>query len=201
MSERSALGKLIKSLPRKTYEFDVDGFISMGEERRKVAIRVATKREQDIALAGAHAYVSKMATKTPSFAADSEIVDDAKSAFIVSACCLDPANGMLPVWPTGEVVTEDLTADQIGVLVRLINEVRSKEGPVPTELTDDRVEAFITLASENADNDAPDAFLSALTHPYLVHLYVLTALKLRQARLALKSQEQESSVSNPDRSE
>ena len=53
--ERSALGKLIAARPRKTYEFEVQGYFALGTEVQKIAIRVPTKREQDSALAQAHA--------------------------------------------------------------------------------------------------------------------------------------------------
>jgi hypothetical protein len=185
MSERSKLGELIKAQPRKTYEFPVDAFAALGGEVHKVAIRVATKKEQDVALKSARAYVARMLERGEKPEDADEFFEDAKSAAIVAACCLDPEQGMLPVWPNVDVVSEDLTPDRIAVLVRMVNEVRAKDGPVPIDLDDARVESFATMAAVGACTDVPDTLLTPLSHPYLVHLYVLTALKLQEARAEL----------------
>jgi hypothetical protein len=185
MAERSKLGQLIKALPRKSHDFAVERMFAMGDEVQKIAIRVPRKREQDAALDSARKYVAKMLEKGEKPEDAPEFFEDAKAAAIVAVCCLDPEQDMLPVWPTLDVVTEDLTPDQIGVLVRLINEVRAKDGPTPDLLDDERVEAFATMAGLAASTDTPDSLLTPLPHPYLVHLYILTAIKLAAARAEL----------------
>lgn len=185
---RSPLGEAIKALPRRFYEYEVQGYFALGHDVRKVAIRVPTKREQDLALLGAAKYVEKLAEGTPALANDPDVVQDAKSAFIVAACCFDPSSpDMMPVWPTGNVVSEDVTPDRIAVLVRFINEVRAKDGPVKIELDSDRVEAIARAAAVGADTDVPDDMLASLPHPYLVQLYIMTAVKYQAAKRELEA--------------
>lgn len=182
MTERSPLGKLIKAQPRKTYEFSVDKFVALGDEVYKIAIRVPRKREQDSALDSARKYVARMLDKGEKPEDAAEFFQDAKCAAIVAVCCLDPKQDMLPVWPNIDVVCEDLTSDQIAILVRLIEEVRAKELPYSNAIDDDRVEAFAMMAAATANTDMPDEILTPLPHPHLVGLYIMTALKLQEAR-------------------
>lgn len=185
-AERSPLAKLIKAQPRRMHEFPVEGIFALGTEVKRVAIRVATKKEQNAALDAAMAHIAKRAERAPLLASDATIVEDAKSEYIVAACCFDPSTpDMLQMWPTGEMVHEDLTADQIGVMVRLINEVRAKFGPTPDVIDDDRVEAFATMAAVGAPSDIPEEILTPLPHPYLVQLFVLVSVKLREVRAEL----------------
>jgi len=187
--ERSPLAKLIKARPRKSHVYDVAPFLCLGETKAKVAIRLPYKTEQDRALQGAHAYMVKRANATPSVLNDPEILTDAKSAFIVAECCRDPDRpDEMPLWPSGEEVSQDLTTDEIGVLVRMVNEVRAKLGPTPETIDDEKVEAFATMAALGAGSDVPDEVLTPLPHHYVVQLAILFAVKLAKARRVIGDQ-------------
>jgi hypothetical protein len=187
MAERSAIGKLLAAQPRKTYEYEINGFFAFKEPVSKIAIRVPTKREQDMAMSSARTYVKKYLEKNEAPENIPEFTQDAMSAAIVATCCLDPSQEMLPVWPTIDVVCEDLTADRIGVLVRLVNEVRAKDGPTPIEIDDDRVEAMANLAAATSGTEASGELLAPIAHTYLVHLYMLTAVKYVNAMDEIRS--------------
>ncbi len=179
--------RALVSRERKLYEYDVGHLF--GVEALVIKVRVPTKREQDLALAGAHGYVSQLADKSPHLKDDQEILFDSKAAFIVATACRDGADPLkFPAWPTGGFVHEQMTADQIGSLLHIVNEVRSKDGPVKTELTDEQVEAFATMCAINGTSSQPETVLTPLPHYYLVQLYILTAMKLAEARRGQKRQ-------------
>jgi hypothetical protein len=184
VAERSPVGKRIETArkERKHHEFPIDGFFAFKEEKHKVSIRVLTSREQDRALDLAHAYVQKAAS-TESAKRDEDLITDAKTAAIISIACRDPTTpDLMPIWPTLETVKEDCSSDQLGVLVRLILEVRAKFGPTPATIDDEQVEIFARMAAAAAGTDVPETVITPLPHPHLVQLYILTAIKLQQAR-------------------
>ena len=188
---RSKLAEQIRARPRKVHVYDVAPFMCMGETRARVAIRIPTKKEQDRALVGAHQYMVKRAGATPSVINDPEIMQDAKSAFIVAECCFeaDRADGdVMPLWPTGNEVSEDLSTDEIAVLVNLVNEVRAKLGPTPHEITEEQVEAFARVCSVGAGTTKPDEVLTPLPHYFVVQLAILFAVRLAEARQTVDDQ-------------
>lgn len=192
-AQRSPLGERIHARMRDRHHerVPVQGYFALGHEVAEVAIRVATSREQDRALMGAHAYVVAKARDNEAAKRDDDLVLDAKAAHIVAEMVRDPSTPeMLPVWPSGEMVKEDLSADQIGVLLRLCNHVRSKFGPVPESIDDSTVEAWALMAATLGGTDTPDLALAALPHTYLVQLFILTAGKLADARARIVEAQQ-----------
>jgi hypothetical protein len=182
---RSPLGKKIHAAmaKRPSQIFPVQGYFAntLGQEVAEVAIRIASSREQDTALVEAHKYVGKMAGAIESAKHDDDLIIDAKNAGIISVCVREVGSG-LPIWPSIETVKEDLGSDLMGVLVRLINEVRARIGPIPEELDDTRIEALINAAVMLAETSAPDGIVAALPHTYLTQAFILTALKVDEAR-------------------
>jgi len=183
--KRSPTGAAISGRLRPLHVFDVAPFLCMTETKARVAIRMPRMREQNRAIDGAKAHVAKRAKDNPAVALDPQIEDDARLAYLVSACAFeaDRTDGLeLPLWPTGEDVISDLTVDEIAVFVYLINEVRAKLGPNPESIEDEKVEAYASMAALLGATDKPDEMLTPLRHAYLVQLYILTAVKLAEAR-------------------
>jgi len=182
-SDLSEIAALVQKRQRRTYEHDVGPYVGLGETVAKIAIRVPTKREQDLALAGAHEYVARLAEKTPKLADDPEILFDTKAAFIVAASCRRASNpDKMPAWPSGGWLHENLTSDQIAVLLRLVNEVREKKSPVPMRIDDTQVEAFANMIAASDGTNLPDMALAAQSHAFVVQLYILTVNKLNELR-------------------
>lgn len=185
-TELSEIARAILARQRKTYEFDVGPYVGLGETVSKIAVRVPTKREQDIALVGAHEYVAQLSAKTPAVKDDPEILLDAKAAFIVAVACRraeEPEK--MPAWPSGGWLSENLTSDQISVLLNLVNQVRAKESPTPTQISEEQIEAFIAMAALASGTELPDIALAGLPQVYVVQLFVMTAMKLAEARKQL----------------
>lgn len=190
--ETSPEGKVILGRTRRYEEVDIGDIV--GVASLPVKIRVPTKREQDLALVGALAYVAKISKETPSAQNSEELLNDAMGGFIISTAfrsMTEPEKWA--VWASGEMVHSEMTSDQIGALVHLLNQVRAKQGPYPDDLNDERVEAFVTLASVASETDLPDMALAKMSHSYLVQLYILTACRLADLRKSIAETETDDS--------
>lgn len=188
--EQSELLTAIQERKRPVHEFEVNGLVGLSKEPiRKVAIRVATKREQDLAIAGAHAYVAKLAEKTPSVASDPDVLLDAKACYILATVLRDPGtesdpnrSDKMPIFPTGEVIADKLSTEQIAALIALANQVRRIESPAAEEIGEDLVQAVVQLCSSLSDTDLPEAALARFTRVQLEQLIILLCMRLDTAR-------------------
>jgi len=177
--QESEILKALKALPREQEPFDVGPILGLDGER-KVIFRVATKEEQDLALAAAHSYVAKRCEQTPEAAKDPDLLVDAKAAFILSKV-LREGDGTMPVFVSGEIVSKHLTPDKIGALLRCANMVRAKHQPWPTDLSDETVEQIVALCSA-AGGEIPERVLAGCTDVMLAQLVLVLCAKLETAR-------------------
>ncbi len=181
--ELSELAQAVLARPRKTYEFDIGPYVGLGERVGTIAVRVPTKREQDLALVGAHEYIAKLADKNDRIKDDPEILLDTKAAFIVATACRRASNpDKMPAWPSGGFIHEHLTADQIAVCLNIVNQVRAKDSPTPTAIDSQIVDALSVRYATMAETDLPDLEVAAMPHSYLVQLYIMTCAKLEESR-------------------
>ncbi len=185
------LSQRILARPRECDEFDIAPLIGFGgKEVVKVAIRVPTSREQQNAWDDAHVRIQKRAEKVPAVAHDPDIMLDARASSIVAVACRNPAKpDKDPAWPSASWIDEHMSADEIGALLRLVNIVRARKGPTPEEIDDERVEMFAAMAARTSGTDVADVAMASVTHTYLSQLYILTCVKLAEARAALKAAE------------
>ena len=168
---------------RSAFEYDVSSIFGLEDGKMQVRIRVPTKREQDIAFVGAHAYVARAVEKTPVAKDDPDILDTSKAAYIVALACRDNDEPeRLPAFATGEWVQETMTADQIGPLLALVNRTRAKESGDPIEITQVQIDAALEFVVSNAGTDTAEIGLTKFTHHYLVVLHMATAAALHEAR-------------------
>ena len=177
-----------KSAKRTLVEYDIAPLLCLGEKVAKVAIRVPTKREQDLAWQRAHSYVDRLADGRESVSKNTDVLQDALAAHIVAMACRDPARpDKMPSFPDGAALGDVATPDEIAALLRLVLLVKAKHGPSPDTIDSERVEAFATMCAVGADGDGPDVVLAALPHAYLSQLYVLTCVKLAEARAEIEA--------------
>lgn len=177
------LGAQLIAMPRQCKEFDVGKMLGLADG--KIAVRVATKAEQDRAVVGAHDYAKRLAGDNKDAAHDPDILADAKSAFIAHVTCRDAKQpDKLPAFLSPTWMMENLSSEQIAVLVNLANEVRIHQPAVARDIADSTVEAIADLCEEHAGDDIPEAVLANMDREYLTHLVVLLSVKLKQARAA-----------------
>jgi hypothetical protein len=175
-----AIRERLKARDRRGHEFDIAEILN-DKEPAKVRVRRPTKAEQDFALAAAHDYVAKKVARTPSAAQDDDLLRDAKSACIV-ATCFRRADKDLPLWPTGEVLMEELEADAIGALVAVVNLVRERDFAGFVPLDEAAREAIIRRCVDGASAAFPEEPLAIYSHGFLARLVVDLALLIETMR-------------------
>lgn len=188
MSERlSPLAEAIAKRERTLYPFDLDGFTGLGGRPiAAVKIRIATKGEQDRALCGAHAYVENLA-KNASIDArvateDRDILLDAKTCFILAEVCRDASDPKYPAFPGPRWMIDQLTTDEIGVLLNCYHEALRQAGTIDFDLSSDRLTALSQMLAKTADTDAPNQLLLRFTREQLAEICVRIALQLETLR-------------------
>lgn len=179
----SPLVLAIKARERKTYLFRVNDFLGLpGPQVHHVKIRVATKAEEDAAVVAAHEYVKEAARNTDA-KNDADLLTDAKTCHILHTVVRDSeVDGhafLAAPW-----MREHFTTDHIAVLLNLYNEVRKKEGPQPTELSDEAIEGILRACAVFVeDGEAiPQQALAHCNRETLSEIVVAAAVKVMVAR-------------------
>lgn len=182
----SALAARIAARERHCFEFEV-AFLGLGgNPLPKLAMRVATKAEQDRAVIGAHRYVEELATGARVDAKvateDRDIITDAKTCFILFEVCRDAQDPKYPAFPGPKWMVEHLSADELGVLLNLYGEVLRKTGTYDFDLGP---EALLTLGqalAATATSDAPNALLARYTREQLGEVCIRMAVVMDELR-------------------
>jgi len=183
-TQKEDLGSIreaLKARPRVSHDFDIASILGLPGEHL-VRIRCATKTEQDLAVLAAHQYVEKRAGTLAAAKTDEDLLRDAKHACIVAAVVRrHERDGLMPVWPTGEVLMEEVSPDVIGALVELANMVRQREFPGFAPLSEEQTRALAHQCADAAGSEFPEQSLAVFSHGYLARLVVNLSLALRTA--------------------
>lgn len=179
-----------------------------GRKLPKVGIRIPTKRAQDVAIVAAHKYVNALARDggkedVEGVRQDRDVLQDAKSACIISEFVRDlKSGGKYPAF-TPQWACENLRPEEIAVFLNVANAVRAERHGLAAKVTDDGVEAWITICDEADSTEFPARVLAGCSREYLEFLVLRMAMKVAEARRALESASptppSTSSSSSPDK--
>lgn len=176
---KSAVTKAIEALNqnRATEEIEIAGYFTLGEKGvPNILVRVPTKWEQDRAIDLAHAYAKKVAGEGDA-RKDDDILADAKSACIAWYACRDAEDPKYHAFPSSEWMAKNLSAEQIGTLVRLVNGVRAKFAPTPLTLDSETLDRMVAQVAEVGATDLPERALAGWPREMLVHAWVLLCMR------------------------
>lgn len=186
MSEthRSKLAEAIEARERKTHPFDVADFFGLGDKPLlRLGIRVNTKSEQDAAIVAAYKRIENETKNGAELARDdSDLTTDAKTIEVLFRACRDPEDPKYPAFPGPMWMRDNLTTDQLAIILNLYNEVVRYDSPIDFGLDDDRIEAIAAMASKNADTLVADQILASYDREFLIQVVILLSVKLQLAR-------------------
>lgn len=180
---KSPLVQAIEARPRKTHLFRVNEFLGLpGPDVQHVAIRVATKEEENSAVVSAHEYVKEVASNSDA-KSDPDLLTDAKTCHILHWVCRE-AGMDAPAFLGRDWMVKHFTTDHIACLLNLYNEVRKAEGPAPKELTDETAEAILGACGQAIQDgeQVPTWVLANCNRETLSELVLVAAMKLDVAR-------------------
>lgn len=176
----------LKDKPRNGHVFDIASILGV-EGEKPVRIRRAKAMEQDTAILAAHAFVQKRADKLPNAQTDNDIIINAKhAALLATVVRRDKDNGLMPVWPTGEVLMEEVEPDTIGALIALANMVREREFAGFVPLDDETTEAIVARSVASAGQEYPEQHLAVFSHGFLARLVVNMSLMVSTLRTEIE---------------
>jgi len=209
VEEKSALALAIEAQGRHVRCVAMDGFFGPGaREIPAVAFRVAVKADEDAAIVAAHRYAaeeSKVAGDAAAAArADVDLLGDAKNIeALYRVCCAAESDGAggwrmktkprpdrggvitYSAFPSPQWMRRNLTTDQIAALMNAYLEVRAEASPGGAlDLSEEAVDAVVTMVSGNVGNDLPEMALARFSRPHLTHLFVMVCERLAEARVA-----------------
>lgn len=180
---RSAFDRALDELEPQLHTYDISGFFGLGDKPLpKVGMRLAAKNDEDTAVQAAWAHVTKVAAGIDEVKTDADIVTDAKVVEILWRVCRDPDDPKYPLFASPNRMREKLGTDRLACLMNLYDAVRTKEGGLLFDISDERVEAAVEIAAKASGTNLPEELFARMPRAYLIHLIVLIALKLRDAR-------------------
>lgn len=181
----SELAASIAAQPRVGVEREVSGFFGLGNAPlRSVRFFVLRKQEENDALRAAHQYVKQQAAGNEGAASDPDFLLDAKCVECLFRSCRDPSSGR-PAFPGPQWMRDNMTGDQIAVLMNIYNEVRAKSGPIDYRLDRDHIDALVESCARAAGTDIPDLVLERFPREVLTSLVVI----LSQEVVAMRTTE------------
>jgi hypothetical protein len=165
-------------------EREVSGFFGLaGAPVRVVRFVVLRKQEENDALRAAHQYVKQQAAGNDSAANDPDMMIDAKCVECLFRSCKDPTSGR-SAFPGPQWMRDNMTGDQIAVLMNVYNEVRAKCGPIDYRLDREHIDAIVSSCARAAGTDLPDLVLERFPREVLTSLVVLLSQEIVTMREA-----------------
>jgi hypothetical protein len=160
---------------------------------------VLCKREEDAAVSAAYKYVARVTAEVgearDAAMRDMDLLGDSKVVQALWRACREVADpndlskgtGKHPAFPTDDWMREHLTTDQLAALMNLYAETRRAAYPERWDVSEDRIEALLTMAANTSDSDIPEAVLAPYAREQITHAFVFAAERLREARTSLET--------------
>lgn len=162
-----------------------------------IGIRLNRKREEDAAVVAAHKYAVRITADAgdarDAALRDMDLLGDAKVVQALWRACREVADpndlskgiGKHPAFPTDDWMREHLTTDQLAMLMNLYAETRRAAYPERWDLSEERIEALLSMAAKTGDTDVPEAMLASYAREQVTHAFVYAAERLHEARSSL----------------
>ncbi|TXH18209.1 MAG: hypothetical protein E6R03_02585 [Hyphomicrobiaceae bacterium] len=164
-----------------------------------IGIRLNRKREEDAAVVAAHKYAARITADAgdarDAALRDMDLLGDAKVVQALWRACrevVDPNDlskgiGKHPAFPTDDWMREHLTTDQLAMLMNLYTETRRAAYPERWDLSEERMEALLSMAAKTSDTDIPEVVLAPYAREQVTHAFVYAAERLAEARTSLET--------------
>lgn len=184
---KSLLALAVEQRERKFHEFDVQGIFRFdGQALHRIAIRVPNNAEERSAIDGAHEHVQKRC-KTESAKNDPDILENEKTMQILRRVCYeaaaDVAEGEARCQVFGDTtwMSEQMTSDELSLLLNMLQEVRRKDTAIRTTISPDDVVALARGCWMARATDFPETALADCDREFMTQAFVLLSCKLAEA--------------------
>lgn len=165
---------------QKAEVYDIAGYLGLNGPVHKVRVRPATKKEQDDALVEAYIAIENRAKKAESLRSDVDFCNGKKAVMLIHGAIRDAADpDSIAAFPTPEWMEEQLTPDQITVLLNLYNREVAKAAPSAIKFEADQVETIMSVCGSTYETDIPERALLHYSRDQLVELFIQASIVAR----------------------
>ena len=148
-----------------------------------VAMRVATKQEENAAIAQAEVYVQNLGKSGGVELRDPELVRDARTVYILHAVCRDPKRPQSgSAFISGAWMMAHLTRDEIAKLLSHYNRFAESVSPFDFDLSPEKVDEAASQLAQFAGSDLADAVVQNKDRVWLEQFAIRVSMMLADSR-------------------
>jgi hypothetical protein len=171
----------LESRERYSRKVDVARFFThTGDPLPSVSVVIPRKGDEMRAIASAYNEAATIAKGAGNAAEDckrdGDLVNELKTICVLWEAYRDADNPAAPAFIDPVWMRDNLDSDQLGCLLRTLEEVRKHRGPLPWEFDAETVEAVRDRCVALYDSDVPEVALANMDHTYLTS-FVVFAMK------------------------
>lgn len=188
--------KSLPSQPRRVHLHDAHTFIGPGRKViGKIGVRSPTKREEvEARLEAERTLRQRNGGEMPY---DTSLLTDLAAVSILHKATRDADKPeAMAAFPSPGWMMDHFTADELGVLLNLVQRAKQEDSPTPLTLDEDSIETMAAMLAAAHDSEAADALVSKCDRAWLESFAIVVCRKLSEARAALKP-ETETDDANP----
>lgn len=188
--------KSLPTQPRRVHLHEAHTFMGPGRKVvGKIGVRSPTKREEvDARLEAERSLRQRNGGEMPF---DTSLLTDLATVSILHKATRDAEKPeAMAAFPSPGWMMEHLTADELGVLLNLVQRAKQEDSPTPMVLDEDSIETMAAMLAAAHDSEAADALVSKCDRAWLESFAIVVCRKLSQARKALEP-ETEASDADP----
>lgn len=181
--EKSELAAALEARAKNRPTQVVDGLAFTGPGDKVVgslAMRVATKQEEHLAILRAEVYVRDLGKSGGIELKDPALIEAARTVFILAEVCRHPKHpNSLSVFGTGKWMMEHLTCDEVGKLLDIYNRHRVAASPFDNaQMTPEAVEETAAQLAQYATTDLADAIVQSKDRIWLEQYAIHVSMML-----------------------
>jgi len=151
-----------------------------------VAMRVATKQEENAAIAQAEVYVRDLGKTGNVELKDPALIENARTVFILHAVCRDPKRpNSAPAFMTPRFMMEHLTRDEIAMLLNHYNRMAEAASPFDFDLSPEKVDEAASQLAQLSGSDLADAIVQTKDRIWLEQFAIRVSMMLASTRQEL----------------
>ena len=191
--EKSEIQKALEERAKNRPVQVVEGLAFTGPGHKvigSIALRVATKQEENAAIAQAEVYLKGLASQADGAVdvKDPDLANAARTVYILHAVCRDPKSPNTAfAFTSGKEMMRLLTCDEVGKLLDLYNRFRAAQSPFDRALTVEDVEAEAARLAAVGTTEVADMLVQSKDRIWLEQFAVRLSMLFanRQQELAI----------------
>jgi hypothetical protein len=184
--EKSEIALALEERSKNRPTILIDGLAFTGPGSKivgAIAMRVATKQEENAAIAQAEVYVRDLGKSGSVDLKDPELVRDARTVYILHAVCRDPKRpNSAAAFTSPREMMALMTRDEIAKLLNHYNRFAESVSPFDFDLSPEKVDEVSAQLAQLSGTDLADALVQSKDRVWLEQYAIRVSMQLADAR-------------------